>query len=332
MLLRFGPRNEPTLAGQSHVQVSPGRQGMASATSFLRSGAPILYARGMRCTAPGLVTGLFLIAVLAGPAQSQDGAGSAGGADEEILGQILGLQQAIERLASADRGEVEASERPANEEELAEHLLALRREIDELLTVLASRRAEPEVDSPLPAEGEAVKVAPPPAVAEEGSEKFAPVEVVEAAEARVSSRPEADAQCAEFEMFDTNEDGVVSALDRYWRYFRLWRDDGDGVVEDSEVSRLYDAGVRELTTALGTYRTADGVAGDVLEGARIRLDLMGKNGGMATLAIDADRLAHGGEFELRDGAGAAVSGLQALSSSMSTVAADGAERPLSCAD
>ncbi len=281
----------------------------------------------MKLAAQILLTSLVLAALLALPAQSQDQVAAGAGSREEIVEQILSLQQAIELLVASHRGEDEASSQGTGAEELAERLRALRRAIDDLLARLASQSPEgvPDSGSRPAAEGQVA----PPSIEGEPQREEARVETPQTP-ALPRAISTAESLCAEFQVFDTNEDGVVSGFDRYWRYFRLWRDDGDGLIEERELSRLYDAGVGEIKTTLGTYRTLDGVAGDVLGGTRIRLDLAGKNGGMAVLAIDADRLARGGQFELRDAAGEALSGLQPLSSEMTTLSADGTSRPLSC--
>jgi hypothetical protein len=141
---------------------------------------------------------------------------------------------------------------------------------------------------------------------------------------------EEQAGCAALGVFDSNGDDSISGLDRYWRYFKLWIDDGDGVIELTELSGLYDAGVAGLSTSLRSYIAAAGDSGDVWVGQVITLDLLGKTNRQAVLVIDADRLARGGELELRDSADAALTGWQALGAATRVFSSEGDVRPLLC--
>ena len=228
--------------------------------------------------------------------------------------EVARLRQELAALAAAAAAEGSARR------ELMEELRALRQEIDALLAQLSAHASGTEP----PAERlESAASAPDLGSAQPGSPG-------------ISSEPAAAAgappnpTCAELAAFDSNEDGVVSGLDRYWRYFRLWVDDGDGAIEGRELRGLYDAGIQQLTARLGTYRTLDGDAGDVLRRGPIRLAPLGKVRGEALLAVDADRLAGGGELELQDGSGARLTGVQVLTTEMQVARADRPPASLSC--
>lgn len=190
--------------------------------------------------------------------------------------------------------------------EIVERVLDLRRELDALLAALPVELRD-EVERRLAADPEAAAVEQPVAVAPaaEGAVAGTP--------AAVSTPVTRVADCAELAPFDTDGDGSISGFDRYWRFFRLWRDDGDGAVEPPELTTLYEAGVRELASDLARYETADGLDGGVRRvDGWITLELAGRKGGAATLMIDADRLGGAGELALVDAAGEPLGGLRRL--------------------
>lgn len=256
-------------------------------------------------------------------------------AAQRIVEQITRLREAMGQLGAEDG--VDAGARstgaPAGDE-LMLRLLALRQEIDQILILLEAQppAVRGEVGRLLGAASVPSAVEVPTATPAEENAAPAPVRApVPTPRAPAAPAPErrAPTACAPLAPFDSNADGVLSGLDRYWRYFRLWSDDGDGVMEARELSGLYDSGVAELALAARTYRTVDGTAGDLIAGRVLRLEGLGRRG-RAVLTLDADRLARGGELELRDAAGAALTGRQALSPEMVVTTADGESSVLGC--
>ncbi len=63
--------------------------------------------------------------------------------------------------------------------------------------------------------------------------------------------------------FDSNNDGILSALDTRFSEFRVWQDrDGDGAAEEGEILSLTTAGVRSINLT-GTAVTATSALGEV---------------------------------------------------------------------
>ena len=283
-----------------------------------------------------LRTSLMLVCLIGAsalpcPAQDERATPDEEAVAARIAAEIRRLQGAVERLApEPPQGESDSgAEKPVDDVTL--RLLALRQEIDQILILLEAQPpvVRRRVGQLLAAETEARGT--PPVTPEPAAEAESPPEAVaRIPEPRAEPQlAEADPPCAELAPFDSNGDGVLSGLDRYWRYFRLWRDDGDGTMEERELRGLYDSGVGELTLRLGTYRTVDGDAGDVLDDGTLGLDLPGREG-IARLTLDADRLARGGELELRGADGAPLSGRQVLTPEMIVAAADGRTTALYC--
>jgi hypothetical protein len=139
--------------------------------------------------------------------------------------------------------------------------------------------------------------------------------------------------CGTLTAFDSNEDGLVTGADRYWRYFRLELEGGAAAAESSGPASLYDLGIRSIQVELDFYTTADKETGDIDVNDVIRLELLGKGhpaGASGVLVIDADRLARGGEVKLVDGAGGLLAGPQALRPGQALATADGGRLPLLC--
>ncbi len=257
----------------------------------------------------------------------------------------LGLLFLLAALNGA-AAQVEAGD-GLSDDQIVERVLELRRELDALLAALPADLRD-EIERRLAAADPSEAPGPPEAIASlesalsSGSEAVATspdfaaaaVEAIPATSATptapaISATPAADS-CAELAVFDTNGDGAVSGFDRYWRLFRLWRDDGDGKIEPPEIFGLYDAEVREFSSSLRRYETLDGVRGEVLlVGGWVTFELMGKKGGPATLMVDAERLSRGGELTLVDADGAALGGLHRLGE-MSMLSAGGEITRLSC--
>jgi hypothetical protein len=209
-------------------------------------------------------------------------------------------------------------------EEIVERIVELRRELDALLASLPAELRD-EVERRLSQErGEAVVALPPPAEVE--VDTTVP-EVVAAPE----PAPAAESECAALAVFDSNEDGFVSGLDRYWRYFKLWLDDGDGDIEEPELASLYDSGIAQISARLTHHTTVDGGSGDVwVEEGVVVVDVPGRNSRSAVLLIDADRLARGGEMHLVAVDGAALTGFHAVGEAVVVALAGDELRPLLC--
>jgi hypothetical protein len=266
---------------------------------------------------PLAATLLLALSVLGAPVLSAQSAAHEVASADDASPQVERLRQDLAALTAA----VDTTDE-APSPQLVEQLIALRREIDALLALLAARAPDVEEQADL-SEGAAPETATsvasrpgPPRPSERATEP--------------PTVPSPTPVCAEFAVFDTNADGVFSGLDRYWRYFRLWQDDGDGTIEARELSGLYDAGIQELTVKLGTYRTLEGGASDVFGKGRIRLAPGGKRLVEALLTLDADRLAGGGDLELLDRSGVPLSGVQVLTSEMTVARAGQPPAPLSC--
>lgn len=247
-------------------------------------------------------------------------------------------------------------------EEIIERILELRAEMEELLEALPpelreeveqrwrklreARAAEaarhvPRVESS--GRGEVAVVPPAPAAQPAAAEYVPRVESTARAEATAAleapgeelpAEPDSRPTCGTLVPFDSNNDGVVSGADRYWRYFRLELDGGGSSgSETSAPESLYELGIRDIEVDLRFYTTAEKETGDIHVGEAIRLELLGKGrlaGESGLLVIDADRLARGGEVELVDGSGTPLTGYQVLRAGVALETADGSLLPLLC--
>jgi hypothetical protein len=139
--------------------------------------------------------------------------------------------------------------------------------------------------------------------------------------------------CGTLTPFDSNDDGVLSAADRYWRYLRLELEGGGAGAEAQGPSSLYDLGIRTIDVNLKFFTTPDKETGDIDVDEAIHIELVGKGrlvGNSGVLVIDGDRLARGGEVQLVDGAGTQLAGIQALRPGLALETADGSRLPLLC--
>ncbi|MCP4661432.1 MAG: hypothetical protein GY856_39010 [bacterium] len=210
----------------------------------------------------------------------------------------------------------EPSEPPAPEE-IVERILELRREIDALMAQLPPelrdevRKQLAELDATPPADATAVK-APPAAVVPVRPEP-APVPVPEPPR-RIRKQP----ACNTLVVFDTNQDGRVDSSDRYWRHLNLWIDrNGDGRIEEREISSPFDRGVREIEVDLeGFGRTKDRF-GAIRIGEHIVLDLRGngfdegsRRSDDGVLLVDATALVRASGPRILSAAGEVVEGIQ----------------------
>lgn len=234
--------------------------------------------------------------------------------------------------ATSFAGPVAAVENPLTEEEIIERILELRREIEDLLEALppelrqeVERRwevrrspdrgptdeiAEPKVEPP---------ALPPPADTEAG-------------DLARSEEPTAAVLCSHFKILDDNADDRVSGGDRYWRYLRLWNDDGDSRLTDSEIESLLQYGVKSLEVGLRSYMRADGSTGELDLADVLYLILeSGKDAteGRRVLLLDASRLARG-EDRLVDSDGGLLTGWIPIGRGLFLQSAEGMRAPLVC--
>lgn len=230
------------------------------------------------------------------------------------------------------------------DEQRLERILALRRELEELLEDLSPEerkeferrwRREQGREPAEPAPEVAAIPAPPVAVVESSSpappapaEPLPVPEPVSPPETGPAPEPAAP-RCGTLAVLDSNGDGAVSGSDRYWRYLSLWRDDGDGVIEQSELRSLFQHGIRRVSARLYSYTTAKGADRGVWVEDAIYFDLPGRRA-RATLTIDASRLARGDELWLEDAAGARPEGFQALRAGLTWVREDGMRSEVLC--
>ena len=139
--------------------------------------------------------------------------------------------------------------------------------------------------------------------------------------------------CGTLIPFDSNDDGVLSGADRYWRYLRLKLEGGGTGVEAEGPSSLYELGIRTIDVNLKFYTTPDKERGDIDVDEAIHFELVGNGrlvGEFGVLVVDADRLARGGEIQLVDGSGTLLAGVQALRPGLELETADGSRLPLLC--
>lgn len=160
-------------------------------------------------------------------------------------------------------------------------------------------------------------------------EPTATIEEITIAEGEVTS-PE----CVHLAAFDTNEDRVVSSGDRYWRYLRLWEDNGDGVVnEELEIESLFELEIREIRVELDYYGLPNDVSGDITVGDEVQLILVDTKrnaASPATLVVQAGRMARGGQIWIADEAGRVLDGYQVVGPAILAETAAGIKMPLVC--
>jgi len=239
----------------------------------------------------------------------------------------------------------------ADPEVIIEQILELREQLEALLSALPpelrqeverrwqERRQETESKTPSPSDPSS----PSPDIAETVKERHESpetltepaVEVVtesatESLEPAVPSEPE----CVHLAAFDTNGDHVVSAADKYWRYLRLWNDNGDGVVdEDLEIESLFELDIREIRVELDTYSLPDDILGDIEVQDTVTLwlgDAKGRAPKPAVLVVQAERMSRGGEIWFEDASGKVLTGYQAIGPSVFSETENGTRLPLVC--
>ena len=248
--------------------------------------------------------------------------------------------------------ETEQASDAADSEAIIEQILELREQLEALLSTLPpdlrqeverrwqARSEEPADTTPspsAPSEPTAEVAQPVPEQAEISESLEEPAAEVVADES--ASIPEqatpSEPECVHLAAFDTNGDRVISAGDRYWRYLRLWTDNGDGVVdEDLEIGSLFTLDIRDIRVELDYYSQPDDLTGDILvQDAEVKLlldDAKGRPTKRATLVVQADRLSRGGEIRLTDASSRVLSGYQPIGPEVFTETEDGERLPLVC--
>jgi hypothetical protein len=237
-----------------------------------------------------------------------------------------------------------AEAKPQSTAEIIERILELRREMEALLEVLPPQLQE-EIERRWRElqEAEAQAASHVPQVESTGRAEVAVVPgptpdsipVVESLEETTAIVPEPATVpvCGTLTPFDSNDDGVLSGADRYWRYLRLELEGGAASLEVQGPSSLYELGIRTLDVNLKFFTTPDKERGDIDVNEAIHISLVGKGrlaGESGVLVIDADRLARGGEIKLVDGSGTLLAGIQALSPGLALETGDGGRLPLLC--
>ena len=224
-----------------------------------------------------------------------------------------------------------------SEDEIVERILDLQRQIDELVEALPPEARErlarrlagtPEPGTPEPA-SEATAAAAPPVASPAPSETAPPPaaspreSAVEMSVAAAEPEPEArpvrrrltrGPYCNFLEVLDSNQDGKVSAMDRYWRHLYLWADaDGDRQVDEGEVQSAYDLDVREIAVDLDTFIFKKGHIGEMRVADFVTLDVRGDglgSGDDRMLVVDATRLGRGDGPRISSASGEPLEGFQ----------------------
>lgn len=248
-----------------------------------------------------------------------------------------GLSSILFPLASSIRAAVADSPTEADEEEVIQRILDLRQQIEDLLEILPEEVRQ-EVEQRW-RESQAKRSVPEPELESEPAQERESEPALEpVVEPDISGEEESAAErappCGGFHLFDTNEDSLVSGGDRQWRFLRLWFDhNGDGNLDESEIERLFDLGVRQIDVGLRFYGSDDSESEDVDVDGLIWLREVGKgNSGRRSgaLVVAADRLVRDGHLWLVAPDGSQLSGYQPLVSVTILETRDGQRSPLLC--
>ncbi|MEM6796979.1 MAG: hypothetical protein AAF725_23595 [Acidobacteriota bacterium] len=148
-------------------------------------------------------------------------------------------------------------------------------------------------------------------------------------------------RCRTLEPFDTDGDGKLTGLDRYWRYFYLWTDvDEDRSVDEREVESPFERGIREVRVDLREFVRGKGKRKRSLEiqlEEHILLDVGGDGwsgayprGDDGALAVDTSAVREAGGPDARDGRGRPLEGVQPIRPDWILVLPDGEELRVNC--
>ncbi len=241
---------------------------------------------------------------------------------EEIILQILDLREQIEDLLAAlppaVRGEVE------RRWEQRESVPAVEPPDPDPIFVEPLTEIESGVELPT---GSTLETSPILPVASEP--------IAAESEPQVESAQESAPPCGGFHLLDTNGDQLVSGADRQWRFLRLWFDDGDGVLADSELESLFELGVRMIDVDLRFYVNEDGDSEDVDAEDLIELARVGKGNSSrrtGALVIESGRLTRGGMLTLSGPDGDRATGYQPLGSGLFLTDNAGNSWPVICSE
>jgi hypothetical protein len=241
---------------------------------------------------------------------------------EEIILQILDLREQIEDLLAALPPEVrEAVERRWEQRESVPAV-----EPPDAAPTFVEPVTEIESGVELPT-GSTPETSPIPPVASEP--------IVGEAEPRVGVAQEPAPPCGGFHLLDTNGDQLVSGADRQWRFLRLWFDDGDGILTDSELESLFELGVRLIDVDLRFYVNAEGDSEDVDADDLIELARVGKGNSSrrtGVLVIDSGRLARGEMLTLSGPDGDQTTGYLPMGSGLFLTDNAGKSWPVICSE
>lgn len=260
------------------------------------------------------------------------------------------------------------------EEQIVERILELRRQIDELIAALSPEMRQelerrlaapdaapsppvpeppaPEPPTPAPPAPTPPTPAPPapespapesPAPEPPTPEPPAPEAVAEAAPGEPAAaepspplrrRRVRGPRCNFLEVLDSNQDGKISAFDRYWRHLYLWFDhNGDGTLQDGEIESAYERNVREIAVDLDVFIRKKGTIGEIRIGQHVTLDVRGDGiggGDDGVLVIDATKLKRGTGPEILAASGESLDGMQPFQEGWRIRTSEGGETVLSC--
>lgn len=150
-------------------------------------------------------------------------------------------------------------------------------------------------------------------------------------------------RCSTLVPFDTDGDGTLNGLDRYWRHLYLWFDsDGDRQPADGEMVSPFEYKIREIGLDLryfvagrgkkasrGELETDEYVLVDAKQdGFRATVYPAGDD---AALAVDADALRRDPKgLDLRDASGGEVTGIQPFVAGWTIIDRDGSSVAVDC--
>jgi hypothetical protein len=215
-------------------------------------------------------------------------------------------------LPAAGAGAADPAPDALSEDEIVERILDLQRQIDELVEALPpearERLARRLAGTPEPSPRDTAAEIPVAAAEPEPEPETQPPS--QPVRRRLTRGP----YCNFLEVLDSNQDGKVSAMDRYWRHLYLWADaDGDRQVDEGEVQSAYDLDVREIAVDLDTFLFKKGHIGEMRVADLVTLDVRGDglgSGDDRVLVVDATKLGRGSGPRISSASGEPLEGFQ----------------------
>lgn len=301
----------------------------------------------MRWVAPLLLLVLPAVAAWAQASESPDREEEA--TVEGALELRLRLEELLERLSPELRAEFErrwaqdrlaAGKRPP-EEGVEEGVGEAAIVAPSLPAPEAPARREPQSEPPSEPVAAEPPAADPPAVASTGEKTRVQLPPETAVETPPDAPGSAPAQeevplpvpepaephehsCNTLYVLDTNGDGSVSGADRFWRYLSLWIDDGNGVVETTEVKSLFKHRVGKVSARLYSYTTTKDADGGIWVEERIYFDLAGRGRkSRAALTLNAGGLGRSDDTWVADGNGQRLEGYVPIGPGIALQTAEG---------